>query len=91
MENLLKIQILCPNKRCPKCDRLEKNLKQVLLELKLPHKISKFTEINEMIKFKTAILPAIFVNSKLKFVGVPDRATLKTEFAKLKNDSDLGK
>ncbi len=84
----LDIHILCPNKKCPKCDRLKKNLTNVLKELKIDYKLNVFTEIDDMIKFKTAILPAIFVNSKLTFVGVPDFNTLKTEFKKLLNQND---
>ncbi len=85
MSEIIDIQILCPSKRCPKCDRLEKYFIKSLHKLNLKYNLKILNEIDEMIKFKTAILPAIFINSKLTFVGVPDERSIAEELRKLKN------
>ena len=72
-----KIELLCPGSRCPKCERLINNIDLIFKELKLDYDFRKITAIDEMLNYHTAILPSLFVNGKLLFVGEPDFDTLK--------------
>lgn len=83
MNRIIKIELLCPSSRCPKCERIISRIRQVFRDLELEYDLRIVTTLEEMLDYRTAILPSLFVNDKLFFVGVPDFETLKQGFVEL--------
>ncbi len=77
MSKIINIQLLCPSTRCPKCDRITNSLKQIFSELDWDFELKIVNNLDEMLNYRTAILPSLFVERKLLFVGVPDTQTLR--------------
>ena len=57
------LRILCSV--CPRCRRLEHNLRQVLDELSLDAEVERITDIHRFPEFGFARIPALFVNGRL--------------------------
>ncbi len=72
--NAYEIHLLCPSRRCRKCRRIIEDIEQIFTGLSLKLSLTVVTEIDEMLKYDVAILPALFVSGKLLFVGVIPRA-----------------
>ncbi len=63
----MKIEILGTG--CPNCKKIEKNVREVIQELKIQAEISKITEISEIMKRGVMSLPALIIDGKLKSSG----------------------
>ena len=92
MNRIIKIELLCPSSRCPKCERVIENIKQIFSEFEIKLDLTVVTDINEMLKYDVAIIPALFVNGKLLFVGViPRMEALKRELLFVLEDKNIKK
>ena len=68
----LEIKVLGPG--CTQCDRLERELMEVMAEMNLATDIEHVTDINEMRGYGVMGTPALIVNGKVMSVGrVPPR------------------
>ena len=63
---------------CPKCEKLLENVKQAVAEINLDCRITKVTDINEIITYGVMSTPALAVDGKVKVVGkVPSVEEIK--------------
>jgi len=62
-----KVQILGPG--CSKCLALEKKVRMLVENNKLPVEVEKISDINEMMKYGIMMTPALVVDGKVKSVG----------------------
>ena len=68
----LEIKVLGPG--CPQCNRLEKELMEVMAEMNLVADVEHITNIKEIGRYGVMGTPALIVNGKVKSVGsVPPR------------------
>ena len=66
------IKVLGPG--CTQCDKLERELMEVMVELRLAASIEHVTDLKEIAKYGVMGTPALIVNGKVKAVGrVPPR------------------
>lgn len=61
----IKISILCPSKHCGKCKRMISFVEKTVEEIGIIAEIEFVSEIAEMQKFETWILPSLFVNNQV--------------------------
>jgi len=79
----VRIQVLGPG--CFNCDRMEKDVREVLAELKIPGDLSHVTDPAEIAKFGILGVPALVINGRIVCVGtVPDRNRIKQWLMDLK-------
>jgi small redox-active disulfide protein 2 len=79
----VRIQVLGPG--CFNCDKIEKDVREVLAELKIPGDLSHVTEPVEIAKFGVLGVPALVINGRIVCVGtVPDRNRIKQWLMDLK-------
>jgi small redox-active disulfide protein 2 len=79
----VRIQVLGPG--CFNCDRMEKDVREVLAELKIPGDLSHMTDPAEIAKFGILGVPALVINGRIVCVGtVPDRNRIKQWLIDLK-------
>jgi small redox-active disulfide protein 2 len=72
----LEIKVLGPG--CVQCDRLEKELMQVISEIGIPADVEHVRDIKEIARYGIMGTPALLINGKVKSVGkVPPKAKLK--------------
>jgi len=72
----VRIQVLGPG--CFNCDKIEKDVREVLAELKIPGDLSHVTDPVEIAKFGVLGVPALVINGRIVCVGtVPDRNRIK--------------
>jgi small redox-active disulfide protein 2 len=62
-----KIQILGTG--CPKCVKLAENAEGAARELGLDYELVKVTDINEIMKFRVMVTPALAVDGEVKVAG----------------------
>ncbi len=62
-----KIQILGTG--CPKCRKLAENTEAAAKDLGIEYEIEKVTDINDIISFGVAMMPALAVDGEVKSVG----------------------
>ncbi|HED23545.1 MAG TPA: thioredoxin family protein [Firmicutes bacterium] len=63
---------------CPKCNKLEKLVKEILEETKIEADIKKVTDINEIARAGVMLTPALVVNGEVRTSGkVPSKEELK--------------
>jgi small redox-active disulfide protein 2 len=68
----LEIKVLGPG--CPQCNRLEKELLEVMAEMNLAADVEHLTNIKEIGRYGVMGTPALVVNGKVRSVGsVPPR------------------
>lgn len=60
---------------CPRCRKLEQQVKEVVLQNNISAEIEKVTDIQDMMKYGIISTPALVINEKLKSSGL----TLKNE------------
>lgn len=66
---------------CPKCNKLEKMVRDLIDELELDAQLTKVKEVNEIAKAGVMITPALVINGEVKFAGkLPSRSELKKIF-----------
>jgi len=79
----VRIQVLGPG--CFNCDTIEKDVREVLAELKIPGDLSHVTDPAEIAKFGVLGVPALVINGRIVCVGtVPDRNRIKQWLIDLK-------
>ena len=79
----VRIQVLGPG--CFNCDKIEKDVREVLAELKIPGDLSHVTDPVEIAKFGVLGVPALVINGRIVCVGtVPDRNRIKQWLMDLK-------
>lgn len=79
----VRIQILGPG--CFNCDKMEKDVRDVLAELGIPGDLSHVTDSAEIAKFGVLGVPALVINGRIVCVGtVPDRNRIRQWFLDLK-------
>lgn len=62
---------------CPKCNKLERMVKELVDELKLEARISKVKDVNEIAKAGVMLTPALMIDGDIKFAGkLPSREDL---------------
>ena len=72
----IRIQVLGPG--CFNCDRMEKDVREVLAELKIPGDLSHVTDPADIAKSGVLGVPALVINGRIVCVGtVPDRNRIK--------------
>ena len=79
----IRIQVLGPG--CFNCDRMEKDVREVLAELNIPGDLSHVTDPAEIAKFGGLGVPALVINGRIVCVGtVPDRNRIRQWLIDLK-------
>ncbi len=72
----MKIQILGTG--CPKCRKLEENVREAVRDLGDGHQVEKVTNIGEIVSFGVMMTPALAIDGEVKMVGkVPSVDSLK--------------
>jgi small redox-active disulfide protein 2 len=80
----VKIEILGTG--CPKCQKLEKNVAEAIIELGIEAEIVKVTDIIEIANRGAAVTPALSVDGEIRIVGrVPTIDELKAMLASQEN------
>ena len=69
-DTVIKVQILCPSKRCPRCKKITAKTKRVFEELGLGANFEIITELKGILKFRTWILPTVVINGKIASRGI---------------------
>jgi small redox-active disulfide protein 2 len=71
----LEIKVLGPG--CVQCDRLERELMEVMAELNLPGDIEHVRDIKEIAKYGVMGTPGLIINGEVKVVGrVPPKSKI---------------
>ncbi len=79
----IRIQVLGPG--CFNCDRMEKDVREVLAELRIPGDLTHVTDPVEIAKFGILGVPALVINGRIVCVGtVPDRNRIRQWLIDLK-------
>lgn len=55
---------------CPRCKKLEEQVRNILAKNNLEAEIEKITEIDEMLEYGIMATPGLVVNEKLKSSGI---------------------
>ncbi|MCX7833335.1 MAG: thioredoxin family protein [Ignavibacteria bacterium] len=55
---------------CPRCKKLEEQVKKIIKENNITAEVIKVTELNEMIEYGIMATPGLVINEKLKSSGV---------------------
>jgi len=63
----MKIEVLGTG--CAKCRQLEKDVYNALAELNVAAEVSKVQDIQEIMKYKVMITPALVIDGKIKIAG----------------------
>ena len=73
----MKIEIFGPG--CAKCNSLEKNVKEAVVQLNSQAEVVKVSDINEMVKRGVMFTPALFIDGKKMSEGkVPSMEDIKS-------------
>ena len=72
----IEIKVLGPG--CPQCERLDRELMEILAETGITAAVEHVRDIKEIGSYGVAGVPALIINGKIKWVGsVPPRSRLK--------------
>jgi small redox-active disulfide protein 2 len=55
---------------CPRCKKLEEQVKKILAENNIASEIEKITDIDEMMEYGILATPGLVINEKLKSSGI---------------------
>lgn len=55
---------------CPRCRKLEQQVKEIVLRNNIPAEIEKVTDIQDMMRYGIVSTPALVINEKLKSSGI---------------------
>ena len=58
----LKVEILCPSKKCRKCKRMIRTVEKVLTDEKIAAEVSILDRVEDYVRYDTWVLPSLFVN-----------------------------
>ncbi|MEO0136783.1 MAG: thioredoxin family protein [candidate division WOR-3 bacterium] len=73
---MLNIKILGPG--CPRCQEVEKRIKEVLEEMKIEANIEKITDLKKIMEYKIMATPGLVINGKVKISGkIPAKSQIK--------------
>ena len=73
----MKIEIFGPG--CAKCNSLEKNVKEAVVQLNSQAEVVKVSDVNEMVKRGVMFTPALFIEGKKMSEGkVPSMEDIKS-------------
>ncbi len=63
---------------CPKCERVEKNVKKVIDETGMHAEVEKVTDIVDMMEYGVMMTPALVINNEIKCQGrIPSTEEIK--------------
>lgn len=83
----VRIQVLGPG--CFNCDKMERDVREVLAELEIPGDLSHVTDPSEIAKFGVLGVPALVINGRIVCVGtVPDRNRIRQWLLDLKTSGE---
>jgi hypothetical protein len=72
-----KIEILCPGRNCRKCRRFINYFEKFIADNSIDAEIIVITSLKEFIRFRTWILPSVFINDKKVGRGyIPDEKVI---------------
>lgn len=72
------MEILVVGAGCPKCQALEKVVKEVVEEMKIDANISHLYDVRQFPKYKVTITPALVIDGKVVLAGkVPSKEEVK--------------
>ncbi|MGB9677250.1 MAG: thioredoxin family protein [Candidatus Ratteibacteria bacterium] len=72
------MEILIVGAGCPKCQAVEKVVKEVVEELKIDANVSHLYDIKEFARYGVTITPAIVIDGKVVFAGkIPSKEEVK--------------
>ena len=54
---------------CPKCNKLEENVRQVISQINGDHTVKKVTGLDQIMDFGVMITPALVIDDEVKSVG----------------------
>jgi small redox-active disulfide protein 2 len=54
---------------CPKCKKLEENVKEAVKELGIPAGVEKVTDLNDIMQYNVMMTPGLVVDGVLKASG----------------------
>ncbi len=54
---------------CPKCKKLEANVKEAVEQLGIPAMVEKVTDLNDIMKYNVMMTPGLVVDGEVKFSG----------------------
>jgi len=75
---MVKVQILCPSRRCPRCKKITAKTRQIFEELNIPANFEIITDLKSILKFRTWILPTVVINGKIASRGIyPHKEKIK--------------
>ncbi|MGB9696532.1 MAG: thioredoxin family protein [Ignavibacteria bacterium] len=55
---------------CPRCRKLEQQVKEIVLQNNIPAEIEKVSNIQDMMRYGIMSTPALVINEKLKSSGI---------------------
>ena len=88
----IKISILCPSKHCKKCKQMISFVGKTVEEMDINAEIEFVSEIAEMQKFETWILPSLFINNEVVSRGyIPKKEFFITIINKFLNFNSNGR
>ncbi|MDD3421512.1 MAG: thioredoxin family protein [Methanocellales archaeon] len=64
---------------CPKCERMEKNVKKVIDDIGIQAEVEKVKDIEDMMEYGIMMTPALVINKETKCQGrVPSTEEIKS-------------
>jgi small redox-active disulfide protein 2 len=54
---------------CPKCKKLEANVKEAVEQLGIPAMVEKVTDLNDIMKYNVMMTPGLVIDGELKASG----------------------
>ncbi|MDD2665934.1 MAG: thioredoxin family protein [Methanocellales archaeon] len=64
---------------CPKCERMEKNVKKVIEDIGIRAEVEKVKDIENMMEYGIMMTPALVINNKTKCQGrIPSTEEIKS-------------
>ncbi len=64
---------------CPKCERMEKNVKKVIDDIGIQAEVEKVKDIENMMEYGVMMTPALVINNEIKCQGrVPSTQEIKS-------------
>ncbi|MCM8830315.1 MAG: thioredoxin family protein [Candidatus Omnitrophica bacterium] len=77
------MEILIVGVGCPKCQAVEKVVKEAVVDMKIDAKVSHLYDIKQFAKYRVTITPAIVVDGKVVLAGkVPSKEEVKNIIGK---------
>ena len=64
---------------CPKCERMEKNVKKVIDDIGIQAEVEKVKDIEDMMEYGIMMTPALVINNETKCQGrIPSTQEIKS-------------